>query len=145
MKAMDSGVIIDKAETEEGIVTVYDSGLVISSIHEGAYIDVPYLIKGKEKLLSLGYNGKFYVLNEGVGFYRISRAGRLLSASKEYSDHLAAIAVITTHVSIKLVLELYLKIDKPITPTKAFTDKNLALRWLEERKVQDEKRLSVNK
>jgi hypothetical protein len=139
MKSMDSGIIIDKSETEEGIVTVYDSGLVISSIKEGAYLEVPYLIKGKERLLRLGYKGKFYVLSEGVGFYRISRAARLLSASSEYSEHIAATAVVTAHVSTKLILDLYLKIDKPKTPTKPFMDRNQALRWLEERKFQDEK------
>jgi hypothetical protein len=132
---MDLGVVIDRNETEEGIVTVYESGIVISSIREGAYIQVPYLLKGKERLLSLNIAKKFYVLAEGMGFYRTSKEARKLSASKEYSDHIAAVAVMTNHISTKLVLDLYLMIDKPVTPTKAFTDRDLALKWLEEKRV----------
>jgi thiamine pyrophosphokinase len=70
-----------------------------------------------------------------VGFYRTSKEARKLSATKEYSDHIAAVAVMTNHISTKLVLDLYLKIDKPVTLTKAFTDRNLALKWLEEKRV----------
>jgi hypothetical protein len=132
---MNLGVVIDRNETEEGIVTVYESGILISTIREGAYIEVPYLRKGKDRLLSLNIAKKFYVLAEGVGFYRTSKEARKLSASKEYSDHIAAVAVMTNHISTKLVLDLYLKIDKPVTPTKAFTDRNLALKWLEEKRV----------
>jgi hypothetical protein len=131
---MDLGNVIDKMETEEGTVIVYDSGILISTIKEGAYLDVPYLLKGKERLLNLGLGQRFYALSEGIGFFRISKEARRLSATREYSEHLAATAVMINHMSTKLILDLYLKIDKPVTPTKAFMDRNLALKWLWERR-----------
>jgi hypothetical protein len=137
-------VLIDKAETEEGIVEVFDNGLLISTIREGAYIDVPYIQKGKERLLALGLGRKFYVLSRGTGFYRVSKEARKLSASKEFATHLGAVAVMVNHVSVRFVLDMYLKIDKPVTPTRAFTDEKLALKWLEEKRIQHNSRSSVD-
>ncbi|MCE3229296.1 MAG: hypothetical protein K0S32_3847 [Bacteroidetes bacterium] len=125
--------IIKTIEADEGTTKIYESGLLESFINEGAYIDVPYLLEGKKLLDELGSDRKFYVLSESSGFYRISKEARELSASKEYSAHIAAVAVITKHISIKLVFDLYLKIDKPAVPTKAFTDREAGLKWLDER------------
>jgi len=121
--------LIKTIEAPEGITRVYENGYLESFITEDAYIDVPFLIEGKKQLEETGLK-KFYVISEGAGFFRISKAARQLSASKEYSSHLAAVAVITSHVSTRLIVDLYHKIDKPVVPTKAFTDRNLARKWL---------------
>jgi hypothetical protein len=124
--------LIKTIESDEGTTKVYDNGLIESLIHEGAHIDVPYLLEGKQLIERVLQGKKAYVLNEGAGFYRITREARELSASKDYSSHIACIAVITKHVAIKLVFDLYNKIDKPSVPTKAFTDREQAMKWLEE-------------
>jgi hypothetical protein len=124
--------LIKTIETDEGITRIYENGLLESYIYEGAHIDVPYLQEGKKQIEDLGPGKKYYVLNESAGFYRITREARELSASREYSEHIAAIAVIAKHVAVKLVFDLYLKIDKPKVPTKAFADRETGIRWLME-------------
>jgi hypothetical protein len=136
--------LVELIETEEGVVKVYDNGLLESIINEGAYIDVPYIVDGKMRLEKLGAGKKFYVISSGVGFYRISKAARILAASKEYSAHIAAVAVITSHISIKYVLDLYLKLDKPASITKAFTNKKRAVKWLLERMESDNKKWATS-
>jgi hypothetical protein len=135
----DPPKLIDESETAEGITRIYSNGLMETTTKEGAYLDVPYLVEGKRRAQNLGLNKRFYVLADAQGFYRISRRARALLATKDYSDHIAAIAVVKTHLFIKLVLELFFQLDKPATPTKAFTNKADALRWLKERMALDKK------
>lgn len=122
--------LIKTFKTIEGKISIYDSGLVESYINEGAYIDTAYLIEGKKRLMKVYPNMKFYVLAEGLGFFRISKEAKELAAGKEYSDHLAAVAVISNHVATNLILDAYQKINKPVVPTKIFTDRELAIEWL---------------
>ncbi len=122
--------LIKTIESVKGITKIYENGFVDSYINEGAHLDVPYLIKGKKQLEGLGLPKKFHVLSEGAGFYRITKEAKNLSASKEYSNHLAAVALVTDHVAVQLVIEFYNKINKPVVPTKAFTDRELAKKWL---------------
>ena len=122
--------LIKTLEYPEGIVNIYENGFVESFINEDAHLDVPYLIKEKKELEALGLNKKFYVLSEPVGFYRITKEARDLSATKEYGSHLAAVAIVTDHVAERLVIDVYNKINKPVVPTKVFRERGLAKEWL---------------
>jgi hypothetical protein len=133
----NESTLIATMETQEAITKVYDTGLLESFIKDGAYLDLQYLIEGKAKLDKLELGKKFYVITEGMGFYRISKEARQLSASKEYSENVAAVAVIVHHISTKYILELYLKLDKPFSPTKAFNDRAKAYEWLKKMKIEE--------
>jgi hypothetical protein len=132
------GTLIKVIETAEGITKVYDNGFLESVVHEGVLIDTPFLEEGKKQLEELGRGRKFYVLSEGAGHFRITRKARSLSASREYSSHLAAIAILTSHLSIKLMVDLYNKLDKPPVTTKSFTKREDAINWLKQQKAADE-------
>jgi hypothetical protein len=127
---LDDFILLDTFTTQEGTVNIYNNGLVESVINEGAYVDVDYLRRGKIRIEEVMKGKKVYVLNESLGHFLISRDARQLSASREYSSHIAATAVIINSSAVKLLMELYLSIDKPHTPTKAFTKKEEAVRWL---------------
>lgn len=122
--------LVETFTTNEGTVNIYDNGLVESLINEGAYIDVPYLLMGKSRVEQARPGKKFYALANGIGHYRVSKEARQLSASKEYSSHIAATAVMVNNAAVRLVVDLYMKIDKPFTPTKAFTKREDAISWL---------------
>lgn len=140
---MESKVeLIATIETPESLVHVYANGIIHSRINEGVVLDTPYLITGKKSLLQLGLDKKFYVLAESNGFFRTTRKARQLSASREYSDHIAAVAIVTNHQFVALVADMYFLIDKPATPTKLFVNRDEARSWLEERMVEDGKEKS---
>jgi hypothetical protein len=124
--------LVETFESKEGTHKVYENGLLESFINEGAYIDVPYLLEGKKLVESLMPGKKVFVISEGRGHFRISRAARTLSADKEYSSHIQAIAIIINHSAVKLIFELYHKINKPAVPTKSFTDRTQGYKWLNE-------------
>ena len=125
--------LVDTFADKEGTVNIYSNGLVESIINEGAYLDVAYLLNGKSRVEQALPGKKIYALSDSPGYYRISREARKLSASKEYSSHIAATAVVVNNAAVKLVLDLYMSIDKPYTPTKAFTKREEALKWLLEK------------
>jgi hypothetical protein len=118
-------------ERKEGRTRVYENGFVESTVYEDANLDVDYLIEGKKLLESTGLKA-FYVLNNSTGAYKISPEARKLSASEAYSRHLKAVAVVISNTAVAIVADLYLRIDKPATPTKIFSDNERAIQWLNE-------------
>jgi hypothetical protein len=126
------GKVIRVLETKEGTTTIYENGFIESKIKDDALLDVDYLVEGK-KLVEESLPGKkVLVITHSEGFYRITKEAKMLSASAGYSNHIAAVAVLTTHVALKFVLDFYLKINKPVVPTKGFTEKDTAIKWLQE-------------
>lgn len=133
----ENWVVISTFVSEEGTTTVYDSGIVEAFTNEDAYIDVPYLLKGKQLLETLTPGKKYYIISESQGFYRISKEAKALSATSEYSSHIAAVAVVTSHIALKVVLDFYLKINKPAVATKGFNNKQQAIKWLKDRMEEE--------
>ena len=64
-------------------------------------------------------------------------AARTYMASPPAQQFLSAGAVLINNEIHRLLMNLWLKIDKPYIPTKSFTDKGKALEWLETFKVQN--------
>ena len=64
-------------------------------------------------------------------------AARSYMASKKAQQYLSAGALLINNEIHRLLMNLWLKIDKPSIPTKGFTDKAKALQWLEQFKYQN--------
>lgn len=68
-------------------------------------------------------------------------------STKEARDYLAnngnelvlASALIVNSPMLKMAADFYVEVNKPVNPTKTFTDKNLALEWLNQFKYQKTK------
>src|SRR5688572_27105962 len=89
------------------------------------------IAKHAKKVLELQNPGiKYYLYSEPEGFFRVTRKARKLGAMKEFSNHLAAVAFVTSNSSLALLGELYNKINKPAVPTKVFSSKDSAREWL---------------
>ena len=121
--------LIKSFKGKEGTVRVYENGFLESFINEGAVIETAFLRDGKTLLESTGIE-KYYVLSESGGFYHVSKTARELSASYDFSNCIGALAVVINNIAVKLVFELYLKIDKPSFPVKSFTNRVDAVEWL---------------
>ncbi len=82
--------------------------------------------------LSVNYipNQKFLVLFEGDDGADVSGDARRAGASLEYSHHVEALALYSTKIHENIIGSLFLKINKPIVPTKFFDDREKAKEWL---------------
>lgn len=82
--------------------------------------------------LSVDYitNKKNYVLFEGGEDASVSGEARRAVAWKEYTGHVAAIALYSNKAYERIIGGLFLKINKPLVPTEFFDDREKAIAWL---------------
>ena len=119
----------------------YETDVFKMHVHDDAYME--FIIKKdvlldatnlwESRKLSLEYlpdADKFYVLMEAEEFFQITVDARNVGASKEYSAHLGAVALCSNDLSLKILGNLYIKINKPHAPTKFFDDRSKAETWL---------------
>ena len=59
-------------------------------------------------------------------------ASRAFLATRESQEYLSAGALLISNEIQRLLMNLWLKINKPLIPTKGFTDETKALTWLEQ-------------
>jgi hypothetical protein len=108
-----------------------DADYLECTIKEGVTIDEELILETKAVIERYRPDTKFFVLSEGVGFFRITNKARKMTATKEYSSHMAAVAFHTDYISLKLLVDLYNQINKPVVETKLFNDRESAKEWLE--------------
>lgn len=63
-------------------------------------------------------------------FVEISKEAKILSASDEGNRYTLADAFVLKSISLKLFGNFYLTINKPVKPTRLFTDPDSAIKWL---------------
>lgn len=63
----------------------------------------------------------------------LEKEARAFYASDELAEYSKGIALYTNSTFSKLIANFFMQIDKPVVPTKMFTDKTKALDWLRER------------
>lgn len=73
---------------------------------------------------------KFYLLMEGEEFFQVMKETREYAASAEFSSHLAAVALYAESLPLRILGNLYISINKPVTPTRFFNDRKKAEDWL---------------
>lgn len=78
----------------------------------------------------VGDGKKCPVLSVANGYINVDKNAREYSASEEGNRFTLADAFVLNSFALKLVGNFYLKIDKPISPTKIFTNTNYAVEWL---------------
>ncbi len=86
----------------------------------------------ESKQLSCEYKPgvKFYVLMEGEEDATVNNAARRLAASKEYAQYTVALALCTANLALRIMGNLFLKINKPAVATRLFESREEAMAWL---------------
>jgi hypothetical protein len=78
----------------------------------------------------LGHEKKMLVYIDTYNFMSITPEARAYAATKEASEFTQANAVLADALSKKLLFNFFVKINKPIVPTKGFSSKEEAFNWL---------------
>jgi hypothetical protein len=119
-------------ESDKFIIKVYPNDFVEYIIKKDVLLDEKAARESKKLLEEFKPGAKFFILAEGMDFFRVTRGVRRLAVSKSFSNHMAAVAFCSTNFSLQLLGELYIKINKPPIPTKLFMNKKDAEEWLKE-------------
>jgi len=118
-------------ESDKYSIRIYPSIQYLEyHIKPGATIELQDAIKAKKDVLRLCPDHKFFVLVESTEFFNVTREARTVTATKEFSDNTICVAVCTSHFSVAMLGELYIKLYKPFVPTKVFSNRHAAKGWL---------------
>ena len=117
-------------ETKAFLMTVHDDLLIEFLVKDNVNLQASDVWESRD--LSVNYipNKKFFVLFEGGEDASVSGEARRAGASKEYTGHVAALALYSNKAYERIIGSLFLKINKPLVPTEFFDDRDKAIAWL---------------
>lgn len=117
-------------ETKAFLMTVHDDLLIEFLVKDNVNLEASDVWESRD--LSVNYipNKKFFVLFEGGDDASVSGEARRAGASKEYTGHVAALALYSNKAYERIIGSLFLKINKPLVPTEFFDDREKAIAWL---------------
>lgn len=88
---------------------------------------------GKEirnEILRLCPDSKFAVLVDGSNYFSTTAELRQLIASEAYTQLRFATAIVTKSMAGKIIGNFFIKVNKPASPTKIFSNEVDAFKWL---------------
>ena len=112
-------------------VRLLAQNIVEVTIHKHQIFDTKHVHEVKminKKLTGNKPYGYIGIKNE---FAVITKQAKILMASEKIAKNTVAKALIIQGLSDRILANFYLKINKPFTQTKVFTNKNEAIKWLE--------------
>ena len=121
---------METLETHSFIETVHKNGLVALTIKDNVTFDVKEMLEAKQFSTSILTDKKIFLLVIVEGNFNTSREARELLADPNYSTHQAAIALVTKNMGIKLLVQMYLKVNKPKIEIKIYKNERDAYKWL---------------
>jgi len=123
-------LIMQTFETNAYLMNVHDDLLIEFKVKKNATLQSEDVWESRSQSMNHIPGKKFFVLFEGDDNANISGDARRAGASEEYSQHVAALAMFSNRSYERIIGSLFLKINKPIVPTKFFDDRDEAIAWL---------------
>lgn len=98
---------------------------------EGEYIELEDALAMREANLKLSEGKPFCLLMSGLsGYYTFSPEAKKLLASGEYSQLRKAVAFVSNSLATKLIVEAFIRFNKPQSPSRTFSTEEEAIAWL---------------
>jgi hypothetical protein len=119
-------------QTPTADISLVDEHVLLVSVRDGMTIDVQQLWENYNATLELNPAGDYPVIFETQGFVNITKESRELAASREMAKDVAAMALIANNMATRMLANFYMKVNKPLRPTRAFTDIQKAIEWCRE-------------
>ena len=111
-------------------MNVHDDLLVEFRIKANSTLQATDVWTSRDQSVDYIPGKKFLVLIEGGKNAGISGDARRAGASMEYARHVAALAIYSPRSYEKIMGSLFLKINKPVVPTRFFDRRDEAITWL---------------
>ncbi len=118
-------------DTPHFLMVVHDNCFIEFKIKKGISLTSADIWLSRD--LSVGYmpGKKFYVLTEAEDEFSPTQDARRAGASKEYGEHVIANAFFSKNLMLKIAGNLFIKVSRPVVPTKFFDEREKALEWLQ--------------
>ena len=117
-------------ETKAFLMTIHDDFLIEFLVKKNVNLQASDIWESRDLSVEYIPHKKFFVLFEGDEDAEVSGEARRAGASKEYTGHVAALALYSNKTYERIIGSLFLKINKPLVPTEFFDDRDKAVAWL---------------
>ena len=122
---------ITKIETSIGTHYIENDVLYII-FKDGADVDLEGILESKQARIDLQKDQTMKVLVDLRGLFHISKEAREIAAEDQHTDMSIAMALVSSSLGTRMISNFFIKINKPKSPTKMFTNMDKALLWLNE-------------
>lgn len=121
----------DKIALSCANVWLGDDGILQLRYHPGAEITIMEAKMVGEAIIHASKGSKHPLYADMRGLKSMSREARVYFASEELTKWTSAVATRDSLIS-KVIVEFYLKLNKPPYPMKYFSSEDKAIKWLKE-------------
>lgn len=118
-------------ETSAYTMTVHDDLLIEFKVKKNTTLQEKDVWESRDQSVNYIPGKKFKVLFEGDENANVSVDARRAGASREYTGHVAALALYSNKLHERIIGNLFLKINRPLVPTRFFDDRDEAISWLQ--------------
>jgi hypothetical protein len=112
-------------------MNIHDNGLIEFKVKKGVSFTAEDVWQSRDMSVNHLPGKKFGVLMEAEAEFNPTPDARRAGASKEYSQHVKALAFYSRNLTLKIIGNLFIKISRPIVPTRFFDEREKALEWLD--------------
>lgn len=117
-------------DTPHFAMHVHDDGFVEFKIKKGIALSAEDVWQSRDLSTAYMPGKKFYVLTEAQEEFKVTQGARHAGASAEYAKHVAAHALCTSNLTLKILSNLFIKVSRPVVPTRFFDEREKAIEWL---------------
>lgn len=116
-------------ETSVSIITIHENGVGQMHFKDGIILDVPGQMEHLDALIKIANGKKMpFVVTAGKEV-NITPEARNNAIIIEDISPVCATGVVVQNLAYRLIADFYLKINKPKTPYRVFTDQKAAFDW----------------
>lgn len=120
-----------KIVTRTAEIVLGDDGIIRKKILDDVDIEEADIIENQQAVLALTGNAPYVIVTDGrEANVRISHEARQYVAGPVVSQYRIAEALLIDSMASRITANFYLRVNKPISPTRLFTDEQKALEWL---------------
>lgn len=115
-----------------------ETRVVQMTAYTGATFDAEHAIDNRTAALELAGWERCGLIFESDGDIITTPEMRHVSASAQYNSHFIAVALVSPSVAMKILGNFYMRINRPVVPTRFFSEHDLAEQWLIQQIVADQ-------
>jgi len=123
-------------KTSVATLSLIDDRIIYFKVDANADFGLKEMLEVRNANSILSQGQPYCVVMEAGLFSNFSEEVRVASASPEHSKNRIALALLQNNLAMRLVINFYLAINKPVGKTKSFSSKEKAINWL--RKMRDQ-------
>jgi hypothetical protein len=116
-------------ETACAILTIDENGIGHQFFKDNAVLDIPEQEKLLVAIIKITENKPTPFVTTAGNNVIVTKEARNNAISLEPQYPVSASAIVVQNLAYRLIADFYIKVQKPKTPYKVFTDKDSAYEW----------------